>query len=83
MLTSNYSLANKKLKKKDIVNVDHSKVDYEPFRKSFYNPPPEVQAMTDEDASNLRLQLDGIKIRGVDCPKPITKWSYCGLPAVW
>lgn len=39
--------------------------------------------MTDEDASNLRLQLDGIKIRGVDCPKPITKWSYCGLPAVW
>lgn len=37
--------------------------------------------MTAEEAELLRLELDGIKIRGVDCPKPITKWSYAGLPA--
>lgn len=62
--------------------MDHSKVSYEPFRKAFYHAPPEVESLSEEDASLLRLQLDGIKIRGVDCPKPITKWSHCGLPAV-
>ena len=31
----------------------------------------------------LRLELDGIKIRGIDCPRPVTKWSHCGLPASW
>lgn len=62
--------------------MDHSKVAYEPFRKAFYHAPPEVQDLSEEEANLLRLQLDGIKIRGVDCPKPITKWSHCGLPAV-
>jgi ATP-dependent RNA helicase DDX46/PRP5 len=56
---------------------------YEPFRKAFYHPPPDVAAMTDEEADLLRLSLDGIKIRGVDCPKPVTKWSHCGLPSSW
>ena len=33
-------------------------------------PPPDIAAMTDEEADLLRLELDGIKIlRGVDCPK--------------
>ena len=73
----------KKAKKKDIVAVDHSRIAYEPFRKEFYHPPPEVADMTDEDAELLRLELDGIKIRGIDCPRPITKWSHCGLPSSW
>ncbi len=37
--------------------------------------------MDQEDVDLLRLALDGIKIRGLDCPKPVTKWSHCGLPA--
>ena len=49
--------------------------------QEWYNAHPEVEEMTDEDAENLRLALDGIKIRGQDCPRPITKWSHCGLPA--
>lgn len=77
------ALAQKKLKKKDIAAVDHSKVQYEPFRKAFYHPPPEIEEMTQEEVESLRVELDNIKIRGVDCPKPITKWSHCGLPAVW
>ncbi|KAH8106099.1 P-loop containing nucleoside triphosphate hydrolase protein [Cristinia sonorae] len=76
------ALAAKKAKKKDLASVDHARVAYEPFRKEFYNPPPDIAAMTDEEADLLRLALDGIKIRGVDCPRPVTKWSHFGLPAV-
>lgn len=77
------ALAAKKAKKKDIAAVDHARVNYEPFRKEFYVPPPDIAAMTEEEADLLRLELDSIKIRGVDCPKPVTKWSHFGLPANW
>jgi len=77
------ALAAKKAKKKEMATVDHSRIKYEPFRKEFYVPPPDVAAMTDEEADLLRLELDSIKIRGVDCPRPVTKWSHYGLPAVW
>ncbi|KZS97900.1 P-loop containing nucleoside triphosphate hydrolase protein [Sistotremastrum niveocremeum HHB9708] len=75
------ALAAKKAKKKDVATVDHAKVNYEPFRKEFYHPAPDVQALSEDDVELLRLALDGIKIRGVDCPHPVTKWSHCGLPA--
>ncbi|EJD01184.1 P-loop containing nucleoside triphosphate hydrolase protein [Fomitiporia mediterranea MF3/22] len=75
------ALAAKKAKKKELASVDHSRIVYEPFRKEFYRAPPEIAEMTDEEADLLRLELDGIKIRGIDCPRPITKWSHCGLPA--
>ena len=77
------ALAAKKAKKKDLAAVDHSRIAYEPFRKEFYIAPPDVAEMTDEEAELLRLELDGIKIRGVDCPRPVTKWSHFGLPASW
>lgn len=77
------ALAAKKARKKDLAAVDHARVNYEPFRKEFYNAPPDIAAMTDEEADLLRLELDGIKIRGLDCPRPVTKWSHFGLPASW
>lgn len=77
------ALAAKKAKKKEMASVDHSRVKYEPFRKEFYIPPPDIAAMTEEEAELLRLELDSIKIRGLDCPKPVTKWSHYGLPANW
>ena len=77
------ALAAKKAKKKDLAAIDHTRVNYEPFRKEFYITPPEISTMTDEEADLLRLELDGIKIRGVDCPRPVTKWSHFGLPASW
>ena len=73
----------KKAKKKDLAAVDHARIAYEPFRKEFYIAPPDVAEMTDEEAELLRLELDGIKIRGVECPRPVTKWSHFGLPATW
>ncbi|KAJ1913381.1 pre-mRNA processing RNA-helicase [Mycoemilia scoparia] len=75
------AMAAKRLKKKDIIAVDHTKIDYEPFRKEFYIEPPELKSMTEEDVKELRKDLDGIKIRGQDCPKPAKKWSYFGLPS--
>lgn len=77
------ALAAKKAKKKDLAAVDHGRIKYESFRKEFYVPPPDIAAMTEEEAELLRLELDSIKIRGVDCPKPVTKWSHYGLPANW
>ena len=68
-----------KKKKKDIPTVNHAKVAYQPFRKSFYHEPAELADMTEEELADLRLELDGIKIRGVDAPKPVQKWSQCGL----
>ncbi|KAI7899950.1 P-loop containing nucleoside triphosphate hydrolase protein [Cokeromyces recurvatus] len=75
------ALAAKRVKRKDIAPVDHSKIEYESFRKDFYIEPPELREMTPDQVDLLRIELDGIKIRGVNCPKPITKWTHCGLPA--
>ncbi|KAG0321143.1 pre-mRNA processing RNA-helicase [Linnemannia gamsii] len=72
--------AAKRIKKKDIPTVDHSKIQYEYFRKDFYLEPPEMADMTPEEIHSMRLELDGIKIRGADCPKPIRKWTQAGLP---
>jgi ATP-dependent RNA helicase DDX46/PRP5 len=77
------ALAAKKAKKKEMATVDHNRVKYEPFRKEFYLPPPDIASMTDSEADLLRLELDGIKIRGIDCPRPVTKWSHFGLPTSW
>ena len=35
-------------KKKELATVDHSKIDYTPFRKDFYVEVPELAKMTPE-----------------------------------
>ena len=68
-----------KRKKKDIPTVDHSKVSYESFPKSFYIEPTDLQDLSDDDVDELRIELDNIKVRGTEVPKPAVKWSQCGL----
>ena len=68
-----------KKKKKDIPTVDYSKLDLNPIRKNFWVEPYELSQMTEEEAVDLRLELDGIKVSGKDVPKPVQKWSQCGL----
>lgn len=68
-----------KRKKKDLPAINHAKVAYHAFRKGFYHEPSELSEMTEEEVADLRLELDGIKIRGIDAPKPVQKWSQCGL----
>lgn len=67
-------------KRKEIAIVDHSKQNYEDFRRQFYVESSELADMTEAETNELRLALDGIKIRGKDCPKPISKWTQLGLP---
>ena len=72
------AIANKR-KKKDIPKVNHAKVAYEPFQKSFYVEPSDLAELTEEEVTELRLELEGIKVTGKDVPKPAMKWSQCGL----
>ncbi|KAB8339050.1 hypothetical protein FH972_021986 [Carpinus fangiana] len=66
-------------KKKDIPTVDHSKMDYETFQKDFYKEPSELAKLTEEEVADIRLELDGIKIKGTDVAKPVRTWAQCGL----
>ncbi|KAJ9504527.1 hypothetical protein QJQ45_020224, partial [Haematococcus lacustris] len=59
--------------------TDHSRMNYAPFRKAFYTEVPELSRMTLEQVATLRKELDGIKVRGVDVPKPIKAWTQAGL----
>ncbi|POS88177.1 pre-mRNA-processing ATP-dependent RNA helicase-like protein PRP5 [Erysiphe pulchra] len=51
----------------------------EPFRKNFYTEPAELADMTESEVADLRIELDGIKVSGKGVPKPVQKWSHCGL----
>ncbi|KAI4735467.1 P-loop containing nucleoside triphosphate hydrolase protein [Aureobasidium sp. EXF-12298] len=68
-----------KKKKKEIPNLDHSKIDYEPFRKAFYTEPLEIGQMTDEEVRDLRFKLDDIKVQGSKVPRPALKFAQFGL----
>ena len=42
--------------------VDHSKIDYPPFRRNFYIEVQELQKMSEEDVAKYRKELDDIKV---------------------
>lgn len=75
------AMAAKLKKKKELPTINHAKINYEPFRKSFYVEPIELSELNEKEVDDLRLELDGIKVRGQDVPKPVVKWSQCGLPS--
>jgi ATP-dependent RNA helicase DDX46/PRP5 len=66
-------------KRKDLSQVDHAAERYEPFRKNFYIEPPAISEMGEAEVEAYRQALDGIKIRGKRCPRPIRRWTQCGL----
>ncbi|KAL3155377.1 hypothetical protein ABBQ38_010937 [Trebouxia sp. C0009 RCD-2024] len=59
--------------------VDHATINYPPFRKNFYIEVNELARMSEQEVSEYRKQLNGIKVRGKDPPKPIKNWNQCGL----
>jgi len=72
-------MANQTTKKKELQLVNHDTIEYEDFRKDFYIETPEIGRQTPDEVKKLRDELDGIKIRGKDCPKPIKNWSQAGM----
>ncbi|XP_014833254.1 PREDICTED: probable ATP-dependent RNA helicase DDX46 isoform X1 [Poecilia mexicana] len=59
--------------------VDHTKIQYESYRKNFYVEVPELAKMTTEEVNAYRLELEGITVKGKGCPKPIRTWVQCGV----
>ena len=52
-----------KLSKGDKLGVvDHSKINYAPFRRSFYIEVPELARMSAAEVAEYRRQLDDIKV---------------------
>ncbi|KAJ6773343.1 DEAD-BOX ATP-DEPENDENT RNA HELICASE 42-LIKE [Salix purpurea] len=68
----------KKTKAEKLSIVDHSKIDYSPFRKNFYIEVKEVSRMTPDEVAAYRKLLE-LKIHGKDVPKPIKTWHQTGL----
>jgi hypothetical protein len=76
-----YSTNTTQAKAKDLPPVDHSKIDYEPFRKSFYIQSGEIGDMSEAEVKAYReKELEGVRLRGKDVPRPIKKFVHCGLP---
>lgn len=65
--------------RKQLDAVDHSKVEYEPFKRDFYVEVPELAKMSEEDVAEFRNSLDGLRVRGKQCPKPIRTFAQSGL----
>ena len=61
------------------VSVDHKAITYDTFRKNFYVEVPELARMSQEEVTAIREELDSIKVKGKNCPKPIKTWAQCGL----
>lgn len=61
--------------------VDHSKMDYAPFNKDFYEEHEAVRAMTVEEVEAARRRLD-LQVSGADpsaVPKPAEAFAYMGF----
>lgn len=71
------NLANKH--KKELAKIDHSGMNYLPFRKNFYVEVPELAKMTPAEVDTYKLELEGIQVKGKGCPKPIKTWAHCGV----
>ncbi|OMO90887.1 hypothetical protein COLO4_18817 [Corchorus olitorius] len=68
----------KKPKAEKLSIVDHSKIDYKPFRKNFYIQVKEIARMTPEQVAAYRKELE-LKLHGKDVPKPVKTWHQTGL----
>ncbi|KJZ73533.1 Pre-mRNA-processing ATP-dependent RNA helicase PRP5 [Hirsutella minnesotensis 3608] len=72
------AMANKR-KKREMPTIDYSKLKLEPIRKNFWVEPAEISALSETEVADLRLELDNIKVKGRNVPKPVQKWAQCGL----
>ncbi|XP_078446791.1 DEAD-box ATP-dependent RNA helicase 45-like [Wolffia australiana] len=68
----------KKTKVEKLSLVDHSKIQYPPFRKNFYIEVKEISRMPMADVAAYRKEHE-LKIHGKDVPKPVKTWNQTGL----
>jgi ATP-dependent RNA helicase DDX46/PRP5 len=65
--------------KKNLKMINHSEIEYEPFRKNLYIESEDITSKSEADIDYFRKELGDIKIRGLECPRPIQNWYQCGL----
>ena len=71
-----------RVKRKELKAVDHASMQYLPIRKDFWIPSRDIAALSQQAVDELRRErLEGVKIRGKNCPRPFLEWSQCGLSA--
>lgn len=59
-------------------NIDHSSINYAPFKKVFYQEHSEIEKLTEEQGQDLRSKLD-IKVSGESPPKPVCSFAHFGF----
>ncbi|ORM41251.1 DEAD-box ATP-dependent RNA helicase 42 [Babesia sp. Xinjiang] len=64
----------------EMPKVDHSTINYPPFKKNFYVQISAITAMKEHEVDALRKANGNIRVRGKNCPRPIYNFSQCGLP---
>ena len=74
-----YGISKQEVRVKDLRQVNHSNIDYLPFRKDLYVAAKAVKALTPEEISTQRKNLDAMKVRGDRIPPPVTRWEQCGF----
>jgi len=65
-------------KKKELKSVDHSRVEYIPFKKNLYIVPRALANLSSDELANLRGKLKA-KVRGRGAPAPVSSFEQCGL----
>jgi hypothetical protein len=63
---------------KMLKEIDHSKIEYLPFRKNLYIVPRALSKLSDAEVLEKREDLH-VKVRGKGCPVPVDTWEQCGL----
>ncbi|XP_955229.1 RNA helicase, putative [Theileria annulata] len=66
--------------KKELPRVDHTKIEYLPFRKNFYVQVSSITNMGEHEVDAFRRANGNIRVYGKKCPRPISSFSQCGLP---
>ncbi|KAG9157191.1 hypothetical protein Leryth_004875 [Lithospermum erythrorhizon] len=69
-----------KRKIEPIAALDHSEIDYEAFIKDFYEEKASISGMTEHEVAEYRSSL-GIRVSGVDVPRPVKTFEDCGFSA--
>ena len=64
----------KKTDKKNLKFMDNVEVKYEPIRKNLYIESREINLLTEKEVAEFRKKHGDIKVRGIQCPKPINSW---------
>ena len=69
-----------KRKKLEILNVNHELIEYPEIHKHLYSEVPSISQLSFEEVNKIRKnELEGCFVKGKRCPKPISKWSECGI----